>query len=511
MAGAVGAAAALALAYLLLSLAWTPSNDLPVMLYEGFLVADLGRIPYRDFFEMNPPGTALAYAAIHQATGGAHWALRLVDLAVLAGIAAAACAALRRFGARSGLFASASFTALYLSTGPDNTLQREYLCVLLLGVSIALIFRGEGRQGVAGCLAAGLLAGLAATVKPPLAICWLPLLAHAAGRAPGGWRDWRSWPRPAALFAAGGALPLALAALWLSRHGALAAYLDIVRGYYPLYARIDGRGIARQGLELVVHNYLLAAPLLVGSPLVVAALLGGLAVRKSGDRRLAAEAATLAWVAVAALLYVAITGKFWLYHKVPLFYALSLGAALAASPRAPAAALGWRWARPAILAALLPSVTLVAFAGHLLEWRSGQAGAAEREQVLPMAEYLRTRTGPGDTFAPLDTATGAAHALYLARKPLYGAFVYDFHFYHHQRDPYILGLRRRFLAQFAGGEPDYLVECPGWRGGERGVPMDFPELRALEAAQYRVVLRAGDCRIRRRTEPPAPEPEPGSP
>ena len=670
--GVIAATAFFALASWGLSLSWPVIHDLPILLYEGFLVAEAGLVPYRDFFEFNPPGTVLLFSWLHQATGGAQPAIRLVDFLVLAAIVAATCSALSRFGARAGIFAGASFTAAYLATGPLNNLQREFLCVLPLALSIALVFRAaaggkewlvcglsaglvftvkpplaicwlpllvhavrrargggggwssylrppaffaggalpplvlvllwldrnaalapyleivreyyplytqlgfdgvlytgsmadlferyvgktlavaakplafpailgvaaalaskEGKErstgtggenglaaqaaalgGVAGgkeWLVCGLSAGLVFTVKPPLAICWLPLLVHAVRRARGGGGGWSSYLRPPAFFAGGALPPLVLVLLWLDRNAALAPYLEIVREYYPLYTQLGFDGVLYTGsMADLFERYVGKTLAVAAKPLAFPAILGVAAALASkegkerstgtgGENGLAAQAAALGGVAVCALAYVPIGGKFWLYHQIPFFYAISLCAALLVGGKV-APPGGWRgrqvWLLAAALAACLPYGE---FAGHFRQWRSGMAAENVRLQVLPMADYLRGQATAADSVLPLDTAAGAAHALYLARRPLYGRFLYDFHFYHHQESSYLAGLRRLFLDQFAGGRPSLIVSCRSWRPSVKGeAPVPFRELDELLAADYREELRAGDCRVLRR-------------
>ena len=507
--GVIAATAFFALASWGLSLSWPVIHDLPILLYEGFLVAEAGLVPYRDFFEFNPPGTVLLFSWLHQATGGAQPAIRLVDFLVLAAIVAATCSALSRFGARAGIFAGASFTAAYLATGPLNNLQREFLCVLPLALSIALVFRAAA--GGKEWLVCGLSAGLVFTVKPPLAICWLPLLVHAVRRARGGGGGWSSYLRPPAFFAGGALPPLVLVLLWLDRNAALAPYLEIVREYYPLYTQLGFDGVLYTGsMADLFERYVGKTLAVAAKPLAFPAILGVAAALASkegkerstgtgGENGLAAQAAALGGVAVCALAYVPIGGKFWLYHQIPFFYAISLCAALLVGGKV-APPGGWRgrqvWLLAAALAACLPYGE---FAGHFRQWRSGMAAENVRLQVLPMADYLRGQATAADSVLPLDTAAGAAHALYLARRPLYGRFLYDFHFYHHQESSYLAGLRRLFLDQFAGGRPSLIVSCRSWRPSVKGeAPVPFRELDELLAADYREELRAGDCRVLRR-------------
>lgn len=498
----VAATVLFALAYLGLSLAWPVIHDLRILLYEGFLLAEHGIFPYRDFFDVNSPGALLLFSGLHRITGGAQPAIKLVELLVLAGIAAATYSALSRFGARAGVLAGAVFAAAYLATGPTNLLQREYLCVLPLALSIALVFRG-GRRWLFFC---GMLAGLVGTIKPPLVICWLPLLFHAAFLTPGADRGWKALAKALASFAFGGLLPVGLILLWLGRHGALGAYLDIARNYYPLYTSLDGAGIVHSGSAADLFDrygpqtlWLLAKPLALAATLGLVAVLakkdGAAAGEEKPGAQVTAQAATLGALTLAALLYVPIGGKFWAYHQIPLLYGLSLCAAIAVGTAVPPGG-GRPYRAWLLIAALAASLPYGEFAGHLRQWREGEIYEKEPLQVLPLAAYLRDRTSPADTVMPLDTTEAAMHALYLARRPLYGRFLNDFHFYHHETTPYVAGLRRQLLTDLSTGRPSVVLRCAGWRPHEPGRPPPaFPELEAVLAADYAEALRAGVCQV----------------
>lgn len=480
-----------------LSLTWPAVRDLPLMLYEGFLAQDLGLFPYRDYFEMNAPGTVLLFSILYRITGGTDLALRCADLAWLAGIGFFSFLALGRHGWRSGLLAASLFGALFLSAGAENSLQREYLCILPLAVSVAMIFRRQDlfRGKLYPLLVAGLMMGLVFTLKPPLILCWIPLFACELAAEEERWKD---WGKKLALVAAGALAPILVVMGWLAAHGALAPYLDMAANYYSLYTQIDGKGVVLTGgLGELWHRYVLRTLPLLAVAGVAPALLGLLAGSRLANRRLRLQNAAAAGLIVAAALYVPISVKFWLYHKIPITYALTLAAAMVLSRQLPESEREGGWLRDLVVAgALLVSLPLTQLINQM-DYAQDARKAFRGPQLDQMIAYLRDHTTSADTILPMDTSTGAIHALYDLRRPLYGRFIYDFHLYHHAELPYIQDLRRQFLAQFSEGRPTVVLRCESWRP-RQGESAGFPELEAILRSQYSAVLESNGCTVLRR-------------
>lgn len=484
----------------LLSLRWPLVHDLPILLYDGFLMQELGRVPYRDFVEVNAPGTMLLHAFLHGLTGGDSLLLRLVDLAVLAGVWVSTTLALGGHGRRAGLLASACFTLAYLAGGPVQALQREYLCVLPLSVSAALVFRAGGspRSQSLRVAAAGLLAGAAVTVKPPLVLCWAPLVAFALWQRPGdgAQSSARARAEAALAFVLGLAVVPGLVLAWMWRVGALDAYLDLARNYYPLYLQLDGNAVVRQsGLLLTLRRYAFDTLALVPQyPFVVLSFLGlGFAWTYRG-RPLFAQCLAAAGVALCGLLYVAVAGKFWAYHGFPFFYGLSLLAGLGQSRGLASSGAEVLWRNFVLAAALVIGLPLGRILSEYWQWRAGRSFVVKEGRVDLIEDYLLRHTRPSETVMPLDVTTGAVHALYRNRRPLYGRFVYDQFFYHHVDHPYIQRLRRELLAEFGREGPDVVV-----RPDDTWVRTpSFPELDAVLANDYDLVLHENDVSIFRR-------------
>jgi hypothetical protein len=491
----LGAIALFALVFLAVGMSWQTVRDTPFLLYEGFLSQQLDIVPYRDYFEVNAPGTVLVFGVLQRLSGGGDLALRFVDLLVLAGICAFTFIVLGRHGWRSGLLACALFAGFELSTGPENALQREYLSLLPLAISLALVFRRSDlmRGQLYPLFLAGLMMGSVATIKPPLAICWIPLFAYDLFVAE---PRFERWGRKLALVAAGALAPVILVVGWLAWRGALAPFVEMAVNYYPLYTQIDGNGaVLPQNVGEFLKRYLLRTlPLLAGAG-AAPALLGLVAGAGFGDRLLRAQNAALAGLVAAAAFYVPISGKFWVYHRIPLFYALALAAALLFSTALERPAPS-RLRDLAVALALLASLPLAQLAIHFVTYWEGHNPRGE--QVEKMADYLRQHTTPADTILPLDVSTGAAHALLEARRPFYGRFITDFHFYHHHEELYMIALRRQFLAQFRDGQPTVILRCHSWRPRDPAGPEDFPELDAILRSEYAAVLETSGCTVLRR-------------
>src|SRR6188768_2935226 len=62
------------------SLDWRMRHDLPMMMYQAFAMDRFGFVPYRDFFDMNMPGTYATYFAIGKVFGYGDPGVRVADV-----------------------------------------------------------------------------------------------------------------------------------------------------------------------------------------------------------------------------------------------------------------------------------------------------------------------------------------------------------------------------------------------------------------------------------------------
>lgn len=500
------AAAALFAGIALLSLQWSVEHDTPFVAYLGFLAGHEHLVPYRDLFEINLPGTFLAFAALDAMFGASDFGFRSADLALMALLAAMTWKWMRPFGWMPAVAGPALFGLYYLHDGPTLCLQREFLMTVLFSAAL-LCAAGLPRLGPRWrAIGVGVACGLAALFKPQ-GLVLLPVLAFYLGTEPAAGA--RGEPRgvrlrPVALCLAAAAAPLAITAGWLAAAGALDDWIEIARHYYPLYALIDGNHRtlepgARLGYQLSgwrelggLHLWLIPA----GLGLLVATL-----GADAGPRR--RRAVLIAGLAVAASVMPAIAGKFYPYHWLPFFFFVAMLASLAltgAATRVPPIVRG------AAIGALLftagTETTVAAEVRAQLARRPIERNLGAR--VATIEGYLRAHLRPGDTVQPLDLTGGSVDAMWRARARLATRFMSDFYFYHHTSSPYIRTLRRRFLSDLERARPRVIVEIDThkpWIEGAQAT-REFPALRRFLREHYAADLVGDGFVLHLRREDP---------
>ena len=147
-----------------------------------------------------------------------------------------------------------------------------------------------------------------------------------------------------------------------------------------------------------------------------------------------------------------------------------------------------------VLTAGLALIPLHQLDNELWMWRQGERHAIKGGTVEAVAEQLRKYTKADDSVLPLDVTGGAIHALYKARIPLHGRFIYDFHFYHHVDQPYIRSLRKEFMSTLTGRPPDLVVQFTSWKPRGRTCSEEFPELQAL-LKDYRTLCQTNNASV----------------
>lgn len=280
-----------------------------------------GGAPYKDAWDFKPPGIYFVYAFARAVFGKGMEAIRLVEASALASLLWAFALFSRRHvgNAAAGILGGALAVKTLVELGYWHTGQPETFGAV--AVAWALVFatyedpvasRPASRRELLAWWLAGLLYGLAASMKPPF------LGAAAVSAAFAVATRWQATPREdrgrlalrvSAAFASGAFLPfLALAAFfhlhdaWAQLHGALFVFapnytaIGFRAGNFPLY-------LGRASLQLV----------LTYSWLVVAGVLAWLALPPRG-RRERIGAAHVGGILLVQLAGIALQAKFFHYH-----------------------------------------------------------------------------------------------------------------------------------------------------------------------------------------------------
>jgi Dolichyl-phosphate-mannose-protein mannosyltransferase len=277
-----------------------------------------GGLPYRDVWDIKPPGIYLIYTAIVGLFGPRAAAIRATDLAIqIATVAGLYMLGRSLLGSVPAALGALWYAALYLRCGYWGMAQAEGFANLPVLLAIFLWLTGWRERRLSWLFGAGLLAGSAALLKYPAALPCAAAPAWAVLSELRGERRWRALLEALLLTAAGAALPVIAAALWLRAAGAWDAYLEIQRGFVAPYAHIAYGGPSwwvrgwSGTRTFVAANQL---PCLLG-------VAGLVATARSVAPR---DASVLfGWLAI-AIAAVWSQGKFFQYHWIPVLMPLGL-------------------------------------------------------------------------------------------------------------------------------------------------------------------------------------------
>lgn len=484
------------------SLTWKFQHDSAVMMYIAFLIERLDFAPYRDLFDINLPGSYLAYAAIGRLGGYSDLGGRVAGLIVLAAILVVNWGWLRQVSPRAAWLGSALWGVLYLGLGPNMSLQREQLMLLPLLGSVALA-SNRSLARLSRNLMAGLCLGMAATIKPQVLV-GLPMLVLAGAWSDEGREtDGATWStqviRTLSIALVGVSIPLILVVIYLWAIGALGALLDMAVKYWPLYTSLDGGHRKQVGWARLANTAMSYRDFGgLGVWLAPAAMGAFVALYQS---TLGTWQKRQVWILTGLVasysIYAALAGQFWRYHWLPFyFFAVQLATlCVVERPRSEPVA---RLAFPSVvLAATIMTVFPVNLTVEALRWRKLPTPLPERRAV-EISRFLDARLREGDTVQPLDWTGGAAHALLISKARLATSFVYDFHFYHDVSTPYIQALRRRFIGELKQSRPRFIVEVTDeqkpWVKGD-DTTREFEELRQFLGMSYRVASEGEGYRV----------------
>jgi len=395
-----------------------------------------GGFPYRDLWDIKPPGTYLPYVLSFLLFGEHMASIRILDLANTFGAMIAVFLLGRRlFSERAGLLAGCLYGVTYLTrAGFDGLGQTESFLVLPVVLAVLLYRPSEDTHSQGRAILSGLLMGLAFSIK--FSACFyvlaLPAMELFLGEGPA---RVRSALRRLSLAGMGFWIVLAIFAVYLAAGGALSDFFDIQRLHVVHYTAIhwapEGESyihfLARATHEYIERNLYLVVP--AGVALFFA--LGGLRRRETGIALL---------LSLAALAGVWSQGKFFPYHWLAMIFPLSLLAAhtidrvlgfYGGTIREPRL-----WAGAALVAASLIALTPSLVSNPYNEYRnflgylSGSVTKEENEaRYIPLlsynhelVNYIKANSGEEESFFiwgywPV--------AYWWADRPLVSRFIYD--------------------------------------------------------------------------------------
>jgi hypothetical protein len=461
------------------SLQWPITHDEAPLLYEAFLMQG-GKIPYRDFFDFQMPGSFIAYYLLGIASDFGPVRLRILDLFFLVALIVITYFAMRRFGKIPAIAGGILFGLKYLQGGPSLVLQREYLFLVFIALSLLIGLRDS--LTLKHRLSLGILFGLAAVIKPHAALGLVPFLLFDIA-------DIRqrlnlslqksAWTSifPAAI---GFLIPVSLVGIWLALNDALLPFFQIALNYWPLYSQINGSMEVTSSAERM--SFLLNQVWRLGGSAVWLVPAGvGLYFQRNRQTYL------LASLALVYAVYPALSGQFFSYHYIPFIYLIVLLASLSISAIR----------HSSLTFALLLAVILlnIRLSTTFIRQIEGKPIATSTDRAAEISTFFEKNLEAGDEVQPLDWTGGTLLAMLETRAPIATSYVFDFYFYHHVSEPYIQSLRADFMSEIQESQPRFIVEVIAidkpWVSGE-DTSREFPELRAFLDERYSVTMTRED-------------------
>jgi len=501
------------------SLQWRYVTDAPIMLYMGYLMDVHGYVPYRDFFDMNMPGTYLTYAGIGRYFGYDDLPVRHADLMWLALLLATTALMMRIFGLRALWLAAVLFGLRYLKYRGAMSLQREYLALLPVALALLCLTLPKVGPRVRGFFCAFFFA-IAATYKPHLLVGYPLTLLYLLHENPPEDRTARAWFGRAVHFifpgAIGGFIPAIAVLVGLAYYGVLGDFFHNTLGYLPLYGGMTGGHTIIDGWDRVQYNLHKYMDLGHNWFWVYSAAAGCYAVfaNPNMDARAKRFASLIGGLAFVYSLYPHLSGQFWTYHWLPMMYFLILGTGLCITPFPSKAPLFNRLIPIALGLFMIDNVADLQDLQRVVP----NCVSEQKQTIHPyfnpplrrprggrpdaIANFLDKNLKEGETVQPLDWAgTGVVHGMLIARAPIATRYVYHFHFFHHVSTEFIQDLRADFIEQFQEAKPRFVVEgrmkLPYCKGDDSA--RAFPAFRKILKRDYEIVKRGRGFRIWERT------------
>ena len=469
------------------SLRWPVAHDEAPLFYEAFVMRTEGRVPYRDIFDFQMPGSFAAYYVLGRLGGFNELHIRILDLLILFALLLVTFFAMRRFGKLTAFTAILLFGLKYLQGGPSMSLQRDYLLLIFLALALWIGMQNDSLNRMHR-LGLGILFGLAAVIKPHAALGLLPFLFFDIRDMTqrGGITLARAAMQSIVPASVGFTIPIFSMVAWLAFTNALFPFLDIVFNYWPLYAQINGQ------MEITVQaermSFLLGQAVRLGGSGVwlIPAMIG---IYLNQNK----QAYLLAGLALGYAMYPALSGQFFPYHYLPFMYFIIPLASLSISTFNPNTSTLKKYFSSFVLLIVIllnirPSQTFV----RQLEGRPIVTSTDRAEEIRL---YLDKHLEEGDTVQPLDWTGGTLLAMLEARAHIATPYIFDFYFYHHVSDPYIQNLRGKFITDLQEAAPRFIVEVTAidkpWVSGP-DTSREFPELREFLDIHYSITIQKAD-------------------
>lgn len=499
-------------------------EEVSLLHYIAWLIDQKNYIPYQDIFETAFPGTFIFHQFIGRFLGYGDIAFHVFDWLWLSGLLFVTWHILKVFSRRVAWVGATAFFALYFAQGSAMTLQRDYVGVMPVALSLLLTMQKEISLYWRSA-AVGFFMATAVWMKPHVLIA-APVMALMLLRSDGSMRAQVVRNNIAVVFVGivGACVCSAFVFLWLYSTGGLEPFWQMLSKYLPVYMGDEGiRSATWMYMRMIepmtawVDQYIpadlggkrqisggiywqlvnVAGHLLENFFAWILLVLTGVwrgfsqTQPRTPQRQLVVALLALCFL---FLLYPVFANKYWNYHWMPYrYFALMCGSLLFLPSRNNSAVSNVFTAISCVWFVWLFSGKLPPPNGETIQqtltmWRE-QGFKPQRYPEEDLAAYLISHLHEEDTVQIIDEGGFAPRALLLAQALPATRYLTYRQLLVNADQPVVQQMREDFIRDLQSAPPRFIVDTHSAPPATfLGIPYQFYEMDGLLKQRYHKVI-----------------------
>jgi hypothetical protein len=470
-----GALGLLSLIIAYTSLRWTYGLDNQFHLYLAFLSDRFNFIPYRDFFANQFPCTFLYYFIIVKIFGHSYTGFRIADIIFLIIILSATFFLFKKISLKVAFSSLITFSLIYFVGGNYFSLQRDYVLLLPIILSILLFTSYPGRLINIKSFIIGFSCAISSLIKPHALIVYPVLIVfHLLYNSEEGSKIF-SLKRIFRLLIYslfGLSVPILATILFLWATNSLKSFWEIQMNFNTAY-RNSKYGLVSEPSMSVNDNFITHYIKLGGyRPFLLPAALGlYIAIfRTNLNRHQKLLICLVSSLAFLFLAYISIAAKFFSYHWIPFAYCLLFLSSLC-FVKLIKTENKYSAVYEIIPLIIIFSVITIQITRHesriffINELKGLTDNGPLYPGILQAANYLKLNLRPGDKVLPLDDVGIANHSMLLVEAEPGSYYPYEALFAFGETEfpnsEYFKRIHKDYMDKFKITKPRFIIDFSG--------------------------------------------------
>lgn len=464
------------------SLFWTIDGDNIGLLYAAFLTDKFHLLPYHDFFYFQLPFVHFYYVLLLKIFGYSYLGFRIANIMFLLAVLSASFLLFKKISIRVGVSGIITFSLIYFIGRTYLSLQRDYVLLLPIILSILYSYSYSNRKMNSKSLFLGFCVALSVSIKPHAVIVFPVLYAfHVLNNLEKDLPNYSFKYLVKQLFfskhllftALGFLIPVLLTVFYLWFTDSIKSFWEIQTNFTRLYRDSkmllevnpsDGSMFHR---IIRFHSY---RPFLL--PAAIGLYISIFRSNLSRQQRLLVY--EMAFLSIFFFLYVLIAAKFFWYHWLPFaYFAIFLASTCFIEQKNSNHRFNPFFEIIPLLIIFFTigyQICRQPFGKIYIEELTGKsteyyAPYPFYEDINTAAEYLKTNLKQGDKVLPLDNTATAMHSMYLAKAELASYYITESLFFMGEEEfpnsEYFRRIHIDYMEKFRAEKPRFVIDFTG--------------------------------------------------